>query len=175
MATAQQIASAGAYATDDVGLEVTDGTSSRAQLGKLPGGTYGLRVVSSDGSTVIIDGTSDMFKIAASGTLTAAFPAAGSAAQRTASLPGLGVFSTLPVLVAMTSYDATSGFSGRLLSQDLWVTFASGAVQYRAFAVASPDTQLPCTMHVLFQAESDTVNPGTTGGCKWFVLQEAGL
>jgi hypothetical protein len=31
--------------------------------------SFGLQVVSSDGTTVIIDGTSDMFKIAATGTL----------------------------------------------------------------------------------------------------------
>lgn len=123
MATAQQIASPGVYITDDVGLEVTDGSASRVQLGLLPSGqyglqltganlsgqisgsppsivtgtagaqltnnglevsdgthlrvtvgnigsSYGLKVLSSDGSTVIIDGTSDMFKIVATGTLT---------------------------------------------------------------------------------------------------------
>jgi len=43
---------------------------TRVQLGKLPSGDYGLRVVGPDGTTVIIDGTSDMFRIAATGTLT---------------------------------------------------------------------------------------------------------
>jgi len=56
------------YVTSD-GVAVTDGTNVRAQLGKLgvTAGQYGLRVVSSDGATVIIDGTSDMFRISASG------------------------------------------------------------------------------------------------------------
>lgn len=43
--------------------------TTRVQLGKLPSGDYGLRVVASDGATVIIDGTSNMFKIIASGGL----------------------------------------------------------------------------------------------------------
>lgn len=39
---------------------------------------FGLQVVSSDGSTVIVDGTSDIFTIIASGTLTTAASAVGA-------------------------------------------------------------------------------------------------
>src|SRR5438309_2562414 len=97
MATADQIASAGVYATDDVGLEVTDGTNVRAQLGllPLPGNPYGLRVISSDGSTVIIDATSDVFKISASGT-TSTTAAAHNSNATDVTLPGLGTFSATP-------------------------------------------------------------------------------
>ena len=70
MATPQQIASPGVYISNGVGLEVTDGSNSRVQLGLLPTGSYGLRVVAPGGTTVIIDGTSDIFKIGATGTLT---------------------------------------------------------------------------------------------------------
>lgn len=62
--------------TDLDGVSVTDDAlQERVRLGRLPSGDYGLRVVSSDGSTVIIDGTSDMFRIAATGTLNANGPA----------------------------------------------------------------------------------------------------
>src|ERR1035437_3720687 len=61
-------ATAGGQLTNN-GVEVADGTYTRATLGNL-GSSYGLRVISSNGSTVIIDGSSDIFKIAASGTLT---------------------------------------------------------------------------------------------------------
>ena len=42
------------YITSD-GLAVTDGTAVRAQIGKLPSGSYGVRIVSSSGA-VLIDG-----------------------------------------------------------------------------------------------------------------------
>lgn len=59
------------YVTSD-GVAVTDGIQVRAQLGRLPSGDYGLRVVASDGATVIIDGVSNVFKILVSGTITTA-------------------------------------------------------------------------------------------------------
>jgi len=98
MTTAQQNASPGVYVSDDVGLEVTDGVSSRVQLGLLPigVGNYGLRVVSADGTTVIIDGTSDVFKVVASGTLSAVIPATGAIVSASVSLPALGVLATIP-------------------------------------------------------------------------------
>jgi hypothetical protein len=50
-------------------LEITDAAGqSRVLLGAIGGDDYGLKVVSSDGTTVIIDGTSDVFKVAATGT-----------------------------------------------------------------------------------------------------------
>lgn len=66
------------------GVVVTDLAGTRRVLvgqltpesGTAPA-TYGLRVVSSDGTTVIIDGTSDMFRIAATGTTTITGPTAG--------------------------------------------------------------------------------------------------
>lgn len=69
------------FVTSD-GMQVTDGASTvRVFLGDISGGAgtdYGLKVISSDGTTVIIDGTSDMFRIAATGTLTiSSGPAAG--------------------------------------------------------------------------------------------------
>ena len=53
---------------DDNGLAVSLSGIERVRVGALGGGDYGLKVVNA-GSTVIIDGTSNMFKIAASGTL----------------------------------------------------------------------------------------------------------
>lgn len=58
------------YVTSD-GVAVTDGSVVRARLGLLSSGEYGLEVINGD-STVILDGTSNMFKIAASGTQSSA-------------------------------------------------------------------------------------------------------
>ncbi len=56
------------HVTDD-GIHVTDETGvERVLVGHLGGGDYGLKVVNA-GSTVIIDGSSDMFRITATGTI----------------------------------------------------------------------------------------------------------
>lgn len=65
------------------GVQVTDGQNPRVIMGRLGtvtvdpvtglvSGEFGLRVMGVGGSTVIIDGTSNMFKIAATGTLSSA-------------------------------------------------------------------------------------------------------
>ena len=94
MATASQIASAGTYITDDVGVEITDGSNVRAQLGKLGTNSFGLKVISSDGSTVIVDGTSDMFKIAAQGTISVTTSAVNTRAATAVSITALGTQSS---------------------------------------------------------------------------------
>jgi hypothetical protein len=54
---------------EEGGIRVEDGASvERVALGRLSSSTYGLRVTNPAGS-VIIDGTSDMFRIAATGTM----------------------------------------------------------------------------------------------------------
>jgi hypothetical protein len=61
----------------------------RVQMGKLPNGDYGLRVVGPD-STTIIDGTSDMFRIIADGSLASATgPNNGSVTQEVTLATGL--------------------------------------------------------------------------------------
>ena len=98
----------------------------RVQMGKLPSGDYGLRVVSSDGTTVIIDGTSDMFRILASGTtsLTLAADATGS---NDVNLSGLGSFSTTPAHLSFISTDSAAGSA-----RDMGITFGLWAKRWAA-------------------------------------------
>lgn len=81
-------------------ITVTDGTNVRVILGAIGGlvyegtgefepDTYGLLVVSADGSTSIVDGTSNMFKIAADGT-TSLTQGASGAGSVTVTLSALG-------------------------------------------------------------------------------------
>jgi hypothetical protein len=78
----------------------------------------GLLIVSNDGSSVIIDGTSDMFKIAASGSVSSAIPAVSGTTLGTAtvttSFPGLG---TLPFTPGHQSYVASAAGTGSGRSQ----------------------------------------------------------
>ena len=123
MASASQIASAGTYITPDVGVEVTDGSNVRAQLGKLAAGSYGLKVISAGGSTTIIDGTSDVFKIAASGTLSETAASHTDPAVSVA-LTGLGTFSSTPGHLSFAS-DTSSTSSQRQIGASFYLEYPS--------------------------------------------------
>lgn len=82
------------YVTSE-GLSVTNGSVVRAHFGALGGGDFGLRVVAADGSTVIIDGTSNMFKIAATGTMSVTV-ADGADGSTVVTLTGLGALPSTP-------------------------------------------------------------------------------
>lgn len=83
------------------GISVADALGvERVRLGRISGTDYGLKVVSSDGATVIIDGSSNMFKIAASGTLSVTI-ADQSAGNSTVDVTALRPQSTSLALLAM--------------------------------------------------------------------------
>ena len=89
--------SAAAGTVNESRIEVTDGSgATRVWLGALGAGEYGLKVVSSDGSTVIIDGTSNMFKILASGTMSVTAVASTMAVITEVTLSALGTFTEIP-------------------------------------------------------------------------------
>lgn len=82
------------------GIVVSDASGAdRVLLGDIGGGDYGLKVTSSDGTTVIIDGTSDIFKIVATGT-TSITQAGGTSSGTTIDLSALGAWSTTPAHVS---------------------------------------------------------------------------
>jgi hypothetical protein len=101
--------------------------ATRVQLGKLPGGSYGLQLSGPDG-TVIIDGTSNTFKIQAMGAIS--ITAAASTMSQTSEviLTGLGTFASTP---AHLNYIATVNLptSRRFLGQ---YHNAAGIVKYAA-------------------------------------------
>jgi hypothetical protein len=104
------------------GITVADQAGvTRVQLGQIGssfGQNYGLKVVSSDGSTVIIDGTSDMFRIAATGTVGLNLPANTPDTPTDTTLPGLGTFSTPPALMSANTSDTTSLLANRFMGQN---------------------------------------------------------
>jgi hypothetical protein len=78
------------------GVKVNDGVDDRVILGAIGGGDYGLKVVSSDGTTVIIDGTSNVFKILVTGTRSLAVADDVFNSSSNDVLTGLGTFSATP-------------------------------------------------------------------------------
>ena len=103
----------------------------RVQMGKLPSGDYGLRVVGPDGSTVIIDGTSNMFKILATGTQDTGSIATDSTASVSVTLTALGTFSTTPAHISFLANGTTSAANqhlGYFLTNvsEKWVSGSNG-------------------------------------------------
>ncbi len=94
------------------GIEVSDANSHRrVTLGNIPGGDWGLQVWSADGSTVIIDGTSDMFRISTTGTLSLT-TADGTDNNNTLDISALGTQTTTPTALFWTA-DSTGVAAGQ--------------------------------------------------------------
>jgi hypothetical protein len=154
------------------GIVVSDANAvDRVLLGDLGNNDYGLKVTSSDGSTVIIDGTSDMFRIVASGTLTATFNAAPSAHISTVTLSSLGSFSTQPVVLWVVGTDNTST-AQRSIGIQLSVNGAAGTIAFFAEGYSSLSAG---QLAVAVQATSNTVNPGTTAAGRYYVLVQVAI
>ena len=124
---------------DDNGLAVTLDAVERVRVGALGGGDYGLKVISADGTTVIIDGTSNMFKIAATGTHSIAV-LANSEGTDTVTLTALGALPTTPAHLSFISNGNTTG-----ANQHQGVFFASDGTSYAGAASGNETTTVRFT------------------------------
>jgi len=131
IASGQLGAGSQAYVVGD-GIQVVDTRGAiRVYLGNIPNGDYGLQVVSADGSTVIIDGTSNMFKIVASGSVSITQADNTSGVADTA-LPGLGTWSgVIPMCVSGVSFSNSPTGNVRQLAREvtflnMWAAPTSG-------------------------------------------------
>lgn len=111
------------------GLVANDGIRDRVIVGKISTAPdYGLKVVNV-GATVIIDGTSNMFKIAATGTMSNTI-AVDSAAETTVTLTALGALPTTPAHLSFISdanNTAAQQFIGMAIRRDtLFAASTSG-------------------------------------------------
>jgi hypothetical protein len=126
------------------GLTVGDAAGvTRVQLGQIGtafGQNYGLKVVSADGATVIIDGTSDIFKIAASGTLAVTIGSVSSN-ETTVTLTGLGALPVTPAFLGYGAQTATTtaqqGLGGYILRGFKYASTSSGGAVTAVFV--APD------------------------------------
>lgn len=155
------------------GVVVNDGTTDRVTVGDI-GSNYGLKVVASDGTTVIIDGESNMFKIQASGTLSRAFPALGTASSSTTVLSGLGSTSTIPAAIFLVT-DVGDVTNGRFLGQMSAIDIPTGRIAFRAQANIELSGSPSGNIQIIFTTMSPLDDPGTTALCRYYVLEEAGI
>jgi hypothetical protein len=159
------------------GISVADSVGTeRVRLGQItapsednPTGDYGLKVVSSDGATVVIDGTSNMFKIAASGTLAITPPAAGAATQASVTL-STG-FAYGPTLLGFLEIAGTAWTD---ILPWIFINDATGAVRDLVFMylsfTTSPDIN---TVFVEWKSPSGLFAGGGDKTTRYFVLKEA--
>jgi len=168
------------------GVEVNDGSVDRVTLGALGGGDYGLKVVNS-GSTVIIDGTSNMFKILATGTHSVALGVGPNVSGGDAvTLTGLGTLSTTPAHLTFLATGNTTnanqhlGFLQTTFGQK-WVAGSSGGSpnQSRQLAdhVGDAHTALNGSGYVVHQVsgKNDSGVVSVTFYARYYILKEAAL
>jgi hypothetical protein len=141
----------------------------RAQLGRP---ADGLRLATPSG-TVIIDGTSDMFKISATGTMIRAFPAAGNVNFTNATLSGLGTYSTVPACLWSTTYDNSAIGNARKGNTHKAVNLTTGVVKWEATSFVYINGS--SIVVVELDSISCTTNPATIGSTRYYVLEEAGI
>jgi len=166
---------AGAIGGPDLsGISVSDALGVQrvllGQIGTLPDNPdYGLKVLSIDGVTVVIDGSSNMFKIQATGTQTRAFPAGAGSSTTFTTINGTG--GSPFQFVAITGTDDSSTANTRAIGLAQAVSNA-GVVQFEAIgtnSISGGDNRIGLTAH------SASVSPGTTAMQRWYLLKEAGI
>ena len=165
---------------DDSGLKVTDGSVERVRVGALGGGDYGLKVTNS-GSTVVIDGTSNMFKIVATGTVS--ITGCAAAADTSCDVTG-----TTDLATGLTTVPAHVGFLEWVTgeSSSLPFTFAatgaSGIIGYSTDKIRL-DTKVVSTNQTRVTSRYTVYGPegvandrtANTYTLRYHVLKEAGL
>jgi hypothetical protein len=174
-----------AYVDGDAVKVVDAAGNIRVYLGNIPNGDYGLQVISSDGSTVIIDGTSDVFKILASGVFSDTNPGATNSHDNLQTLTGLGTFAATPAHLSfvsngngVTDWKHLGTF---MLFNDLYASQSSGGTgpwqKFRAInVIAVARASLNGSNQVVVSVVNDKADAGAmTFYNKYFVLMQTAM
>jgi hypothetical protein len=177
------------YITSD-GATVTDGQTTRVHLGRLDAITgemdqFGLYVTGPDG-TVIVDGTSNMFKISASGTMSDTCPADTFERTVDITITSLGIVTETPALMAWIA--TTSGTTAQR-RQSPYINSAGSAKFAATSSGGSPTSpsgtwDTMCSMssrlnsgRVLVRMATSNALPSTSADffAKFYVMAEAAI
>ena len=158
--------------------------TERVRLGRLDNGDYGLMVTSPDGSTIIIDGTSNMFKIMASGSLSGTKSDGSDGTVAEITLTGLGPQTAAPSFLTWiaTGTGATqnrvigSNFSERT---ELWAAPTSGGAVNQDFIAFREYTRVRLHLTSDNLIEIQLVIDNQSGGditrySRYYIMQETG-
>jgi hypothetical protein len=145
--------------------------------------TNGKITVTNPGATVIIDGTSNMFKIAASGS-TSVTASGGTFAQTTIQLTGLGALAATPAHQCYISFtnnnSAAQTLSHRVSSYTLWGATTSGgsptgrfgAINHRSYFWTRLDGSNYAEINLLLTNDQ---SGSVTNYGKYYILQETAI
>lgn len=129
--------------------------------------TNGALTLTNAGATVIIDGTSDIFKIFATGTASRTFPAAPGTSITTVTITGSGG------TMLMSLFQVTDNNGAAPRSLGIYLTVANaGTVQYFVWGYSDLSGG---ANRVNLVASSRTLAGVNTAGMRYYVLVEAGL
>jgi len=146
--------------------------------------TNGAITVTNGSSVVVIDGTSNMFKISATGTQSVAAAANTIAALRTTTLTGLGTLSTTPAhtsFLAIGNLATSAQFLGALMTGVFWSFSATASGGANAAAGLTVSGQLAASYTTLNGSNQCVVNMyySTFGALsfyhRYYVMKEAAL
>ena len=132
--------------------------------------------VQNAGATVIIDGTSDMFKIAASGTVSAYWPASYPAnSQANVTLSAITA-SAVPASILMLGWDMSDPSQIRGTGALMTFPLLWGSAFMQAFvSLAGLSLPQPVEVSLYIVTQTGTMGSSTQGGVRFFILQEAGI
>jgi hypothetical protein len=125
-----------------------------------------IQLTAVDGSTTIIDGVSDVFKIAVSGTFSVTV-GAGSAQSAEVTLSGLGSVSVTPASIALIARDDNTSAALRMSAIEIETNNNSYAVSY-AYVNAGQVT-------VGLLATNLGGSSSHTWYSRWYILLETGM
>jgi hypothetical protein len=157
---------------DAVKVDDENGTN-RVKMGYLGAGDYGLQVISSDGSTVIIDGNSDMFRITASGTLNdaAGCNGSGTACTSSVSVDVATGFTYSPAHLGFYQTGTTAGTALPRIIYDNSIGFAnSGHITDQLEMVASVVSVNQTRIQVDWRTRVD--RSGTSATYRYYILEQ---
>lgn len=168
------------------GLVVNDGLVDRVIVGEISGTPdYGLKVQNA-GATVIIDGQSNHFKIAASGTLSGTKSTGSDGLVQSVELTALGSQSVIPAHLAYLSFGTGVATDYRLQGAQLqrtalWAAVGSGGTTTYDFVaihvyarIGVKLTAIPGNVLVDLHIDNHS-GADKTAYAKYYVLQEAAM
>jgi hypothetical protein len=160
-----QLGGASRVHVSDDGVIVTDGDAEeRVRLGRLSGTeeedneTFGLQIWSDDGD-VIIDGTSQMYRIQAVGDLTITIPVSDFGENSSATLTGLGTQTATPAHLSFvadalgTSASRNGMWNNTVVTSTLYAASSSGGSPTVDFLALGSEV----SMHTLLNGSDQVV------------------
>jgi hypothetical protein len=156
----------------DVTVEDANGVTrvTLGMIGTTQSPDYGLKVRAPDGSTTIIDGTSDMFRIVATGTLSTSGAGTGTAQAAVTLTTGI---STIPTALIWTEFlDTGTSQNAGEQSSTMVINLTSGAIAFLYEGWAELTATAGQTRMVVQTTATPVGAGGRAGVYRYYLMQQ---